>query len=104
MAKHESTVFDLFTAISRLDDYGTKNESDVIEIDGKEMSVLDMRVSAAARMTTKLRANTNYVRSKITKRDVTVVMAAFGAKSATIEDHADAIARLIRSDFSDGRG
>lgn len=104
MAAHESTVFDLFQAIDRLDNHGTKNEDDVVEIDGKEISVLDMRISVAARMTTKLKANMNFVRSKITKRDVTVVMAAFGASRSTNEDHADAIARIIRSDFSDGKG
>jgi hypothetical protein len=43
-------------------------------------------------------------RRNITTRDVRAVLIAHGATAFTVEQHARAIASLIRSDFSDGRG
>lgn len=42
-------------------------------------------------------------RARVTRHDVAVVLAAFGATPLTIDQHARAIATMIRADFTDGR-
>lgn len=41
--------------------------------------------------------------TKVTTKEVRAVLIAYGASTFTIEQHARAIAVLIRSDFSEGR-
>jgi hypothetical protein len=89
-------VKDLARAVRRLDEHASTAEGMAV-IDGQNWTLADLRISVAwsiGYVTAKA------VRlSKVTKRDVSLMLAAHGASPFTIEQHARAIAAEVRADL-----
>jgi hypothetical protein len=89
-------VKDLARAVQRLDEHASTGDG-MAKIDGLHWTLADLRGSVAVNIGYVTR---NAVRlSKVTKRDVALMLAAHGASPFTIEQHARAIAAEVRADL-----
>ena len=94
----DNVVKDISRSIARIDRYGaTKDESRISNIDGTNWTVLDMRMSVASDIGFVIGHTVRS--SKVSKRDVSLMLASHGMSGQGISLHARAIARMIRSDF-----
>lgn len=90
-------VKDLARAVKRLDEHASTPAEGMAVVDGQNWTLADLRISVVH--------NIGYVTakavrlSKVTKRDVSLMLAAHGASPFTIERHALAIAREVRADL-----
>ena len=97
MAFVAPTTKDVSRSIARLDENASAVEGDIVTIDGENWTGLDLRMSVANCLGFTIRHTV--IQSRLTKRDVSLMLAAHGASSFTIDKHARAIASLMRSDL-----
>lgn len=92
----DNTTKDTSRNIARLDAHAATDAGDVVDIDGQNWTGEDLRASVAGSLSFTTR-HTVMLR-KVTKRDVALMLAAHGASQFTVEQHARAIAKLLRED------
>ncbi|MCV7174844.1 hypothetical protein [Mycolicibacterium sphagni] len=97
-ARFVSEVPDVWRAVDELDRFATNRG------DGGDVVRLRRRVARrlAAQFKRSAYPETIGGRSKVSRHDVAVALAAYSAGADCIERHARAIAGLIRSDFTNG--
>ena len=91
------TTLDITRSILRLDENASIGASDTVVIHGSPWTRLELRASVADCLGYTAGKTVNLF--KVTKRDVSLMLAAHGASTFTIEQHAAGIARIMRADF-----
>ncbi len=96
-----SAVRDLSQTIALLDTHATADR--IVTADGREWTRAELRNAVAIGLAQQFEWHLQpYIRKAVTKQMVSIAMAAHGAQSSTIEQHARAIAAYIRSDYTHG--
>lgn len=95
------TVKDVARAVARLDEHADTPEQGAVKIDGIDWTREELRRSVADSMSFMIG---QYVRlGQVSKRDAAILLAANGANPFTIEQHARAIAAMLRGNrYRDG--
>jgi hypothetical protein len=85
-------------AVHRLDLHADIDEGDVVTIDGTNWTGLDLQISVVENLTRI--TGRQVMLHKVTKRDVSLMLAAYGASAFMIQQHARSIASMVRSDIA----
>ena len=96
-----SVIKDITRAVIRLDENASCGESDIVRIDGENWTGLDLRISVAENLAFTIGRTVRL--GRLTKRDVGLMLASHGATPFTIEQHARAIAAMLRADMGSRR-
>lgn len=94
----DNVVKDLSRSIERLDVHASADPGDIIDVGGVNWTGEDLRASVANSLAFITRRTVRL--GKVTKRDVSLMMSAHGASTFTVEQHARAIAVMVRADVA----
>lgn len=97
------TVLDVARAVVRLDEHADVPAKGCVHFDGMAWTRDDLRRRVAKQISYHLtRHYGGFIpsRRKVTTRDVSAAMAVSGASPFTVDQHARAIAAMVRADFN----
>ena len=102
MTEPRPTVKDVARAVTRLDEHADTPERGSVNIGGNDWTREELRQSVADNISFVIGGTVRL--GNITKRDAAIILASAGASPFTIEQHARAIAAMLRTNrYRDGK-
>jgi hypothetical protein len=95
------TITDISRAVVRLDEHASTPAEGMAVIGRENWTREDLRISVAENLAFVIGSSVRM--GRLTKRDVGLMLAAHGASPFTIEQHALAIAAMLRADLGSRR-